>query len=229
MLTYSRLYLRTDRSLRKLKANEKITELEQIAANSIKAATTEAAKFSKIPERNLGVVVRARERKSVEVIVIIGTSALAMCNAVSKYPDFRNGLLVLIRDARKAAEWIREEILGQNYADGRKESTRITTSPMTQLMGIRRRLEEGEMSRSEALEKARGVFLRAGEHLPAKVSRFLEDFLATVSTPRKKLKTEPRTRRAVVRAKKRVKRSYGPGVEMEKHPGSQEIITHYLS
>lgn len=229
MLTLSRLYLRTDRNLQKLKKLEKIRELERIAANLMKVAAREAAKFSKVPEPRQGVVVRVRESKSVEVFVIIATTAVAFFNAVSKYPDFRNGLLMLIKDARQIGSHVRETIMRKDYTGGKKESTRITTNPMTKLKRIPERVEKGEMSRVEALEEAHQVFLRAGEDLKPNQAKILEDSIPNDATQKEKPEIERRKRRATSSVKEQVKRRYGPGVEMEKHPGSRKITKRYLS
>ncbi len=210
MQTLSRLFLRTDGSVESLKG------LEEHADSMYKMTDSELTKLPKIG--NPGVIVRVRE-SSIEIVIIIWTTAATLFSLISNYGSFRSGLRELINDARAVLEWVRTKIREQSRSEGTHvQNSRLTTGQLTQLNGILKKVERGEISSDDAQEMAIRVFERAGEKLPNESKAYLRRSFEEVPKGEK-----PPPPRPVRKPSKLYRRRYGQGFEIRRDPGADNV------
>ena len=198
-------------------------EIDAIAEYAYEIAETAASEFLEI--RPVGVEILVEEG-SIDTIVIIGAYASALFTAISGYGGFLDGLFRIKEQARLAGKFVCNQILKRSRAKG---TSRVTTGHLTQLHRLFHRVESGELTADEAIEKSLRIFVKAGEEVSQQLlGRIKEEFSGIEAASSEKgasrvfsrlIEYHPTTEQRKTMAAKRVRRR---GVEIRRNPGESE-------
>lgn len=218
MLTLSRSFMRVDL--------ERVSEarLDGLANSAFDAGEIAAVEFLAL--RQPGVRVSVSQGSDLQTIVIIGVGATWLFNAISKYEDFSKGLHSLIRDAKRAGSFVLRTLRREpELAEGRVESTRITTGHLTKLNRLLSQVRHDDLTRSDGVAQAIRLVERSGDDVTPEIREQLTELFEGVQVVpllRRPQPTRPKGMGAQVDYSQPVPRpSRRRGVEMWRNPGEE--------
>ncbi len=214
MPTLSRSFMGVDRSIPEDK-------IEAFTKAVFKDTESEFPKFDELFKNlvsYLGVDVHLQTGpRASEIVTIITTDWTSLYAAFTNYQDPSNVLFAIRKMAREAGESIREKIKKSSHLKGAQIKSMVTTGKLTQLIGIYRKVEWGELSHGEAQDEVVRMFESAGETIGKEFKKQLQTLFRSIAVkpgsrpPRKSSTTTPPP-----------KPKFNHGCIMERDPGEKE-------